>query len=115
MVAVAAAEREVVVRNFWLDRKKNLAAVEQETSLSRVGIRRLGLYIQKQIQIYWHEDPSVRSFSRKMKDLLDQLRRRGACCEYTFICDEESISIGIGSFYKPNEKVSWEYLEQKLV
>jgi hypothetical protein len=108
VVEVVEAEDATVVRNFWLDRKKPVDA--DTTTLLRVGIRRLMLYIERRTHYLWQEDASMYTFSSKVKELLDQLRRRGAFCDYNFICSEKTMVIGI----KPNERVPWVYLEQEL-
>jgi len=108
-VVAAVVEVEDAVRNFWLDRKKPVDA--DTTPLLKVGVRRLMVYIERRTHYLWQEDASMYTFSSKVKELLDQLRRRGAFCDYNFICSEKTMVIGI----QPNERVPWVYLEQELV
>jgi hypothetical protein len=94
-----------MVHNFWLDRK-----VDAVPTLNRVGIRRLMVHVKQRIHFFWEEDASTHTFSSKVKDLMNQLRRRGAFCEYSLNFYEKKILVGI----QMTEKTTWAYLEQEL-
>ena len=109
MVAGAAVGAEVVVmNNFWLDRK-NL-------NPDQVGFRRLITYAQKRIDYLWKEDKFKNTFSFNSKEFMDQLRRRGAFCEYELSFYENAdktatVILGV----KFREECSWAYFLQELV